>query len=180
VRWLPNSLSLLRLALSPLCAALILAHQYRQALVAILIAGITDFLDGYLARLMRLQTKAGALLDPLADKALIMVTYVSLAAAGAIPEWLAGVIVGRDAAILAGAAALYLRVRLREFPPSRAGKMSTTIQIAGGAAIVCAEAGLLPRFIALTSIAAVTIATLASGLDYFVRGWRMMAAARHS
>ncbi len=158
-----------------------MTHHYRHALVLFFIAGVTDFLDGFLARAMRSTSKAGALLDPLADKALLVLTYLSLAFAGVISWWVAAVVVGRDAAILAGAAVLYWRIGRREFPPSKAGKVSTAVQILCAAAWVCVEAGLLPRALGRGLTVGVTAATVASGLDYFMRGWRMMAAvARQS
>jgi cardiolipin synthase len=170
VRHLPNILCLVRLALAPFCALRIIQGNYQAALLLFFIAGLTDFFDGWLARKMNWNSQAGAYLDPLADKALMAITFIAMGVAGAAPWWLVGLIFGRDILILAGVALLYSRVKQRQFPPSLAGKISTTIQIAAALFILMAKAAWLPDWWIPVSITATTIGTLWSGLDYINRG----------
>ncbi|MCC6344485.1 MAG: CDP-alcohol phosphatidyltransferase family protein [Bryobacterales bacterium] len=176
MRHLPNLLCLLRIALAPICASMVAQRDFRQGLLWFLVAGFTDFLDGFLARRMSWHSRAGAYLDPLADKVLLSAGYIALGMAGVVPWWLVGLIFGRDAFILAGAAAIYVRTRRTRFPPSMAGKVSTTIQIIAGGVILAAAAGFFPRVLIPAAIAAAAAGTLFSGLDYARRGYSMITA----
>lgn len=134
--WLPNLLTLLRLLLTPLVVNFILVRNYRAALFALVVAGFTDALDGWLARRFRWSSRLGALVDPLADKLLLVASYLAMAASGLAPVWLAALIVARDAAILLFATAMLVLGKRRSFPPSVWGKVSTFFQItAGGVAV---------------------------------------------
>ena len=93
---IPNLLSMLRLALVPVFLWLILAEQSALALVTLIVASLTDYLDGYLARKLNQQTRLGALLDPAADRLYILATLVGLAVTSVIPVWLPIVVVARD------------------------------------------------------------------------------------
>lgn len=170
--WLPNLLSLARLALAPVAVRAILLGHWRQAALLLAAAGITDGLDGFLARRWGAATRVGAWLDPIADKALLSATYVALGLTGALPWWLVVLVPGRDLMILAGAGAAIIFKRRRDFPPSVWGKISTVVQVATAAAAVLArawpEAGLVQVTRGLVWLAAA--ATLWSGLDYARRG----------
>lgn len=98
---LPNILSLLRLAMVPLFLWLILDHQDVWAIAVLAFSGLTDYLDGMLARRFNQVTRLGQLLDPAADRLYIMATLIGLVATGVIPFWLAALIVGRDVILLA-------------------------------------------------------------------------------
>lgn len=180
MRQIPNVLCLLRLALAPWCALLIVGGQFSLALAALGAAGLTDFFDGFLARRMRWSTPVGALLDPLADKALLVAAYWAMALAGCIPWWLAAIVLSRDAAILVGAGLLYWRAGIRRFPPSKAGKLSTTVQILGGLAVLMRQPGWLPAAVVPLAVFSITGATLASGADYLMRGLKAYHEARVS
>jgi cardiolipin synthase (CMP-forming) len=142
-RWinLPNSLTLLRLALAPFVISSILAGRYAIALALFAAAGLTDVLDGAAARRAGLVTSAGAYLDPIADKCLLSGVYLALAASRIAPWWLVVLIFGRDLYILLGASVLMLFTSLRKFPPSVWGKACTFVQI--GAAVVYMTRNLL-------------------------------------
>lgn len=92
-------------------------------------AGVTDWIDGYVARRMRATSKAGAYLDPAADKLLLVIAFVSLGLIGLIPGWLIWLVVLRDAVIVVGAALLWSLRGRREFTPLLSGKLSTAFQI---------------------------------------------------
>ena len=165
---LPNLLSLCRLLLAPPVMYAILTGRWRAAVVLLLVAAITDGLDGILARGWNVSTRLGAYLDPLADKALLSGTFLALGFAGALPWWLVALVFGRDVLILAGAAAAWRLKRRRDFPPSVWGKWSTFIQVLTAAAALLARAWpqweLAPALPPLIWLAAA--ATLWSGLDY--------------
>jgi cardiolipin synthase len=127
---LPNLLSLARLAIAPYLFWLLWRDHFNAALWAILFAGITDGLDGYLARKLNVSSQTGEVLDPIADKVLLSCAFVALWLHGSMAGWLAAIILGRDVLILAAAGLALLLAKLpRRFPPSLWGKLSTIVQI---------------------------------------------------
>lgn len=173
-----NLLSAARLALTPPVVAWIIAGHYRQALLLLAVAGMTDGADGLLARRYGWQTRLGAYLDPIADKVLLAAVYVALGLAGLLPWWLVVAVFARDLAILSVAGVILLWTSFRNFRPSRWGKLSTTFQILTAlvalaapvlhSRLVVAAAGLL---IPLTGAL-----TLWSGLHYAWQIRRALAA----
>ena len=127
---LPNILTIARILLVPFTIWALVQGYNMAALVAFLVAGITDGLDGYLARRFRLQTELGAYLDPLADKALVVGVFVTLALLHVLPQWLAILVVSRDVLIV-GAVLLsrYLEKPL-DIRPAMISKVNTFAQIA--------------------------------------------------
>jgi cardiolipin synthase len=106
VKALPNLLSALRLALAPFIFSFLWLGNYRWALLLFAVAALTDYLDGFFARRLGVDSRVGAVLDPVADKVLLSGTYLTLALTGGMPAWIAWIVLGRDALILAGAGAL--------------------------------------------------------------------------
>src|SRR5260370_1480226 len=104
-------------------------HDYRGLLWPFALVGITDVVDGFLARRWQASSRLGAYLDPIADKILLSGTFLVLALTGAIETWLAVVVLGRDLLIVAGAGVLYLVKSRTKFPPSPWGKLSTLVQV---------------------------------------------------
>lgn len=171
----PNLFTLARLILAPFVAAEILGGAYTRAIVLFFIAGITDAIDGLLARRTSTTTRFGAYFDPIADKILLSAIYVSLGAAHAIPWWIVGVVLGRDVLILGMAAYGIAFTSLRKFPPSVWGKLSTFVQIGAALVIMAERAGVpVPGELALWPLAA---ATIWSGVHYAWRGFQMLAEA---
>lgn len=125
----PNQLTFLRLGFLPLFLVLVIDERYKWALAVLLIAAVTDGLDGLLARRLNQKTALGAYLDPIADKMLLSSSFVVLALKGKIYWWLALVVLGRDVMILTAAAVIILVVGYRPFPPTIYGKWATTLQI---------------------------------------------------
>ncbi len=126
---LPNALSLLRLFLvAPFLVAIIYRH-FPLALVIFAVAGITDFLDGYLARHLKQKTVLGTFLDPLGDRLLSTVAFIALSIQGLLPPWLAVTVVAKDLYVALGAGALYLTGNLAVVIPSFWGKLATLLQI---------------------------------------------------
>lgn len=174
MRHIPNLLCFLRIALTPLCVSLISYANWDPALWWTLFAGSTDYFDGYLARRMNWNSRLGAYLDPLADKILLAGCYIALGMANAVPWWLVAMVFGRDVLILTGVVVVYSKVKRRDFPPTQAGKISTTIQILAIILILGANAHYFSPVLTPIAVGAVAAGTLFSGLDYVRLGWNMM------
>jgi cardiolipin synthase (CMP-forming) len=173
----PNLLTASRFVLAPWVAVCILRQELRLALWLLVAAGITDGLDGFLARRCGMVTRLGARLDPVADKVLLVTVYISLGLAGLIPQWLVLIVVGRDLMILAFAGAALATSRRMEFAPSVWGKLSTLVQIVTGVAVIGAKAFPSPGLSAWTGVLPVITAVTTgwSGLHYAWQGawmWR--------
>jgi cardiolipin synthase len=174
---LPNLFTLARLGLAPFVASDILHGRYGRAIILLFAAGFTDVLDGFLARRLQKSTPAGAYFDPIADKILLSVIYVSLGVAGAMPWWMVAVVFGRDVLILAMAGYGLLFTSLRKFPPSVWGKISTFFQIAAALVVMGARAA-IPAPVTLALLLMIA-ATVVSGLHYAWRGLVMLRETSH-
>jgi len=174
---LPNLFTLARLVLAPFVAADILHNHYGRAIVLFFLAGLSDVIDGFLARRLKATTPAGAYFDPIADKVLLSVIYISLGVARAMPWWMVAVVFGRDVLILAMAAYGLLFTSLRKFPPSVWGKISTFFQIAAALVVMGARAGIAaPVTLALCLM---LFGTIVSGLHYMWRAIGMLRQTSH-
>jgi len=175
---LPNSLTLLRIFLVPVFLIAVLYRWFAVALILFAIAGVTDLLDGFLARRLALESRLGLYLDPLADKLLISVSFISLAALGLLPAWLAVVVVAKDLFISLGAGILYFAGLPLDVAPSSWGKWSALFQfVTIGLALMLAIAGepqqkLLPLYIATGLL------TPVSGFGYILAGMRSLPEIR--
>ena len=127
---IPNFLSLLRIILVPVIVIFLIQESYARALIVFVIAGLTDALDGAVARLLNKQTELGSFLDPLADKILLSTCFIALAIFGLIPSWLAVIVISRDFIILLGIATLSMMSVSYEIKPVFVSKVTTTLQIA--------------------------------------------------
>ena len=124
----PNQLTFLRLAFLPFFIIAIKYENYRVALAILVLAGLSDGLDGLLARGLNQRTPLGAYLDPIADKLLMSSSYFVLALKGKIAWWLAILVLGRDVLLLVACATILLTVGYRPFPPSIWGKAATFLR----------------------------------------------------
>lgn len=129
LRQIPNGLSAFRLIAAPVTAVLVLNMQHTAALTMFVLAGASDALDGYLAKTFSLGSRFGAWLDPAADKLLMLSCFLALTAVGAIPWWLALVVIGRDVVIVCGFALAKATNVPLEVKPHIVGKASTVIQV---------------------------------------------------
>jgi cardiolipin synthase (CMP-forming) len=125
----PNQLTFLRLAFIPFFVMAIMYDHYSLAIGILIVAGVSDGLDGLLARGLNQKTPLGAYLDPIADKLLVSSSYLVLALKGRIAWWLAILVLGRDAGLLAACAVILLTLGYRPFPPSIWGKATTFFEI---------------------------------------------------
>ncbi len=126
---LPNLLTSLRLVSVPFIIQAVVEGRHFLALCLFAGAAVTDLLDGAAARRLRLTTRTGAYLDPIADKCLLSGVFLALASGHLVPWWLVYIIFGRDILILLGVATALLLTDIRGFPPSVWGKLSTFVQI---------------------------------------------------
>ena len=124
-----NQLSLLRLVFIPFVILSILYGQHRTAFVLVLIAGLTDGMDGLLARRLGQQTTLGTILDPLADKLLLNSAFVALGVAGQLPLWLVILVLSRDVIIITISLVMILATTHKPFTPSLYGKANTVAQV---------------------------------------------------
>jgi cardiolipin synthase len=137
---LPNFITLARLLLAPLAIDMILSQRFAPAFAVFLVAGISDAIDGAIARRFKLQSRLGALLDPLADKALLNGIYVTLAAIAALPPWLPILVVTRDVMILAAVVISWLLDNPIAIRPTIISKVNTAAQISYAAFLLGARA----------------------------------------
>jgi len=126
---IPNFLSLLRIILVPVIVIFLIQGSYTKTLFVFVIAGLTDALDGALARLLNKQTELGSFLDPLADKILLSTCFIALSIFSLIPSWLAVIVISRDFMILLGIVILSMRSVTYEIKPIFVSKITTTLQI---------------------------------------------------
>jgi cardiolipin synthase len=125
----PNVLTMLRLFTLPFLVIEILDGHWKLAFLLLWVAGITDALDGLMARMLHQKTTLGQYLDPIADKALLSTLFVVLTHVGIIPRYVTVLVFSRDLGILLISSLLYVTNILRDFPPSWLGKVSTAVQI---------------------------------------------------
>ena len=170
---LANQLTLIRLALVPAFVILVLYGRMGWALAAFVTAGITDGLDGLIARWTNKRTALGAFLDPMADKLLLVSAFVVLSLPGIglvnrIPVWLTVLVISRDVAIVATVAIVSLTLGPRTFPPSVFGKVATALYIVT-VAVVLLFNFLQQRSLVVDLAVWVSLAiTLLSGFHYVV------------
>ncbi|HJP98143.1 MAG TPA: CDP-alcohol phosphatidyltransferase family protein [Rhodanobacteraceae bacterium] len=173
MRYLPNLLSLLRIALvAPLIVAILLGRS-EIALVIAGVAGVSDAADGYIARRFRWQSRFGSILDPVADKLMLVGCLIALGWLDEVPRWLVALVVGRDAVIALGALAWHRILHTFEARPSWLSKATTVAQI-GFVLLVLADRVFRWQVPMIIPVWVVAVLTGASGLDYVVR-WGLLA-----
>jgi cardiolipin synthase (CMP-forming) len=171
---LPNFLTLIRILSIPFFLVYLSYHRYLEALIIFIIGGITDFLDGLAARLMKQQTPLGAYLDPIADKLLVITSFIVLGVIGGIPMWLAIIVVSRDVLIITGYGIMvFLTDERPEVKPSLIGKFSTLLQLftLGVALALLHNPKLMNPWVRDLFIGSTALATVLSGLQYIYRGF---------
>jgi cardiolipin synthase (CMP-forming) len=174
----PNQLTLLRMVFLPFIVIKLVEGHYLSALILFSLAGVSDLLDGLLARSLGQQTLLGQYLDPIADKLLLSTTFLVLSILHRIPWKFTVLVFSRDISILTASAVLYAIAGLRDFRPSIFGKANTFAQLA--AVFFVLMSGITQRrwieVARLTCLRAVFAFTIISGLHYvFVVGHRLEA-----
>jgi cardiolipin synthase len=168
---LPNLITLARLGLTPVAISMIVSQRYVEAFLVFLIAGISDGVDGFIAKRFKLTSELGAYLDPLADKALLISIYVSLAIVGQIWATLAIIVVSRDVMILAGVMVAWLLDNPMQIRPVWTSKVNTTAQIMLAAAVLGARGFELRLDWALEALSLVVGATTIISAVIYMAQW---------
>lgn len=175
---IPNFITMLRIVLVPVIVVFLIDGQILNALIAFLVAGIGDALDGFFARALHQQTALGAFLDPLADKLLLTTIYVVMAFYHLAPGWLAVMVASRDLLIIAGIAVLVWGNNFPAMKPTLDSKITTFLQITTLAYLLGKNylAGLEwldPWLLVVTALF-----TAFSGIRYIVIGFRLFDHAK--
>ncbi|HEX9882589.1 MAG TPA: CDP-alcohol phosphatidyltransferase family protein [Desulfobaccales bacterium] len=172
---IPNIITLARILLTPLFIIFLIQGRYRKALAIFILAGVSDLVDGLIARTMHQKSRLGTYLDPMADKILMSASFVTLSIYGQVPSWLTVVVISRDLTLALGV----MLFKLADYPlvikPSLAGKLSTTMQMATVLLVLVGKiwvvpALLLPAFFWLTG----GLSAL-SGIHYVYGGLRQVS-----
>jgi cardiolipin synthase (CMP-forming) len=168
LRAAPNLLTLGRICLAPFLVAAILERRFELGFILFIIAGVTDALDGAMARYFKLGTMLGQYLDPVADKLLLSTLFLVLMHEKLIPTTVTVLVFGRDVGILLVAAILYAAVGRREFQPSIFGKLNTLAQVSAVAAVLLSQLIQTPwlLFSRTATLDATIVLTVVSGLHY--------------
>ena len=173
---LPNSITIGRLLLVPLTVWLIISEAYGAALAAFALAGVSDAIDGYLARRLNQRSELGAYLDPVADKALLVSVYVTLGLAKDIPAWLTIMVVSRDILIVGAIILAWVLGRPLRVAPLMVSKVNTVAQIVFAVLVLGAAAADRDfGWLATGGSLLVGALTVASGGAYLVTWVRHMA-----
>ena len=174
---LANAISFARLCAVPLAVWLVLRHELKAACALFAIAGVSDAIDGWIAR-RRGGSALGALLDPMADKALLISMFVTLAAIGVLPDWIAILVVFRDVVIVGGVLMLWLTSAPVRIRPLAISKLNTALQLVlVGLALLSAGFGLQIPYLLPALAWAVAATTLGSGAAYVWRAARPRTAS---
>ncbi|MEJ2696315.1 MAG: CDP-alcohol phosphatidyltransferase family protein [Candidatus Sulfobium sp.] len=173
----PNTLTILRIVIIPVFITAMIYGRYRYGLYLFVFAALTDMLDGLFARMTDQKTALGTFLDPLADKFLLVTSFIFFSIYGWIPRWFTVAVISRDVIVVIGWFLLYLVTQNSRVEPVLLGKLSVALELATLAYVLLGlnVAGLppVPGFVLLliASVAAV------SGLQYIYKGFRMTNAA---
>jgi cardiolipin synthase len=179
---IPNLLTLVRMGMIPLFVIALLNGEAGKALVLFVLAGLTDALDGCVARVFEQSSSLGAYLDPIADKLLLTTAYIMLSLPGhggmvVIPLWVTVLVIARDILILVIALVFWLALDVSKFTPTLLSKINTAVQVAG--IILVLVSGLTPRMDAPATVCIYLVAglTVLSGCDYIYRANQMVAGS---
>ncbi|MBE0509893.1 MAG: CDP-alcohol phosphatidyltransferase family protein [Chromatiales bacterium] len=167
MKQLPNIITILRILLVIPIMILLARQHYALVLWLFVVAALSDALDGYLARRYHWQSWLGSVLDPLADKVMLVGSYLVLAWSGWLPWWLVIMVIGRDVVILLGAGMYRWRCGSLHIAPTAISKANTLLQMLLGILVIVFAAGLLVPVVLLQAlILVVALTTLWSGLGY--------------
>lgn len=177
LRHLPNLLTSLRLLLAVPVVWLLLEGRYLESLILFVIAGLTDLADGFLARRFGWTSRLGSILDPLADKSLVVGALLALGWRGEVPLWLVSLAVGRDIMLVSLAVSYHCLIEPLKPEPLLSSKLNTLLQLLLVAAVLFSKAVLaLPEALLLLLIYGTGVTTLWSGCAYLWvwgrRAWR--------
>lgn len=174
---LPNSLTIARIVIIPLFIIAVIYKRYDYALYMFIVAALTDTLDGFIARLTNQKTALGTFLDPLADKFLLITSFIIFSMNGWLPKWLTITVISRDVIVITGWVLVYLITHTSNVKPTATGKAAIAMQLI----LLCyvlldINVGFLPNDIQKVLIWLTAALTIISGLHYIYRGFKLTDA----
>ena len=173
---IPNLLTLLRIILVPVIVIFLIQGLFLKALIAFIVAALSDMLDGFLARILHQQTALGAYLDPIADKALLASSFVTLSVLHEIPGWLTVIVISRDVIILLGISVLSIMSISVKIRPTFVSKITTALQLSTVLMILFDRSipGSFNEIWQMAFFWLTAVFTVISGLNYMLRGQRLI------
>jgi cardiolipin synthase len=174
---IPNLITVFRLVLVPFVVLMILQGRWGAAFAAFVVAGVSDGVDGWIARRFDMRSEFGAFIDPLADKALLVSIYVTLAVVGVLPDWVTVVVVSRDVIMMMAIMVSWLMHKPMEIRPMFIGKMNTAAQIGFAILVLATKAfAIAPATWIDVGMVVVVALTILSGGAYLAKWLRHMTA----
>ncbi|MDP3296129.1 MAG: CDP-alcohol phosphatidyltransferase family protein [Thermodesulfovibrionia bacterium] len=170
---LPNILTIARILLLPFFAASLIYGNYQYALILFLAAAITDILDGLIARIKKQTTDLGSILDPVADKFLMITSFIVMSVYGWIPKWLTITVISRDLIVVTGWLILYFVTHNKKVEPSILGKAANFFQFCLIGLILISINTKNASFVPRSYLIAVAALTAASGVLYIYKGLKI-------
>ena len=171
---IPNIITMIRIAATPLFIILLIQDEYQTALVLFLLAGLSDLVDGLIARTWRQKSPLGAYLDPLADKLLLSSSFLARGYFQKMPAWLAVIVISRDVLIVGGIVSLKLFDLQVVIQPERVSKWATAFQILAVFFVLWAQVTAFPPVILWGCFYVTAALTVYSGFQYLGRGLRIL------
>jgi len=175
---LPNFLNLTRILLVPFFVMAVVYRYFPYAIGVFFVAGVTDGLDGLLARSLHQKTKLGAILDPVADKLLLTSAFVTLGILHLIPFWLTLVVVSRDVIIALGIVVILFLGFHYEIRPRMVSKATTLLQIVTVLVVLFAQLGHVAFWILLGLYLLTALLTIVSGIYYMYLGTKIVGTTK--
>jgi cardiolipin synthase len=175
---IPNFLTFLRIFLTPVLVWFLLDHKLNHALAVFFFAGVTDGLDGLIARLLNQKSRLGAYLDPLADKLLLVSSFILLAWLSKVPNWLVIITVSRDIMIVMGIMTLRFHEIPFEMKPFATSKATTLVQLLTVLSLLGSDLLLLPHWVYMVLFFSTAALSVASGAQYLMAGVTLLEDQR--
>ena len=172
---LPNSLTILRILLIPVFIGFLLYERYEYSLAVLLLAGLTDGLDGTIARVANQRTRLGADLDPVADKLLLTSGFVTLSVLHLVPSWIAIVVVSRDMMLMTGTLLARLTESQLDISPTLLGKGTTLVQLSYLILVVVLTSRQMDLSLIQPLLYLMVCVTVMSGFHYLYRGFTRLS-----
>jgi cardiolipin synthase (CMP-forming) len=170
---IPNLITIMRLILVPLIIVMLTQGRWMAALTLFVIAGVSDAIDGFIAKRFNMSSELGAYLDPIADKALLVSIYVTLAVIGVLPVWIVVLVVSRDVMIVSAILLSWVMEKPVDINPLLVSKLNTTAQIGFAAVVLTAKAFDIAlgggELVGLVIVAALTLASMAAYLALWLK-----------
>ena len=179
-RWIPNAICVVRIVLIAPVALTLLRGDYTTTLLLFALAAASDGLDGWLAKNFGWTSRLGGILDPIADKLLLVTVIVMLAVCGLVPVWLAASVVLREVVIVGGATAYHFLIGRLDAHPTIVSKLNTLVQLSFVLLVIAAAAwAAVPRPLVIALGAATFVTTVVSGIDYVLTYARLAWRESH-